>query len=99
MTKYCIIQLDNLSGQSIDNNLLTYCFDTIIKETQDNDIIETLSTWKNQIKTQKKYTLYWRLPFELEDSKYEIIERLLWNQFVIYYNTLNLKYIAIKKLI
>jgi len=99
MTKYCIIKLDNFSGQSIDNNLLTYCFDTIIKETQDNDIIKTLSTWKNQIKTQKKYMLSWKLPFDLEDSKYEIIERLLWEQFVIYYNTLNLKYISIKKLI
>lgn len=99
MTKYCIIKLDNFSGQSIDNSLLTYCFDTIIKETQDNDIIKTLSTWKNHIKKQKKYILSWRLPFDLEDSKYEIIERLLWDQFVIYYNTLNLKYIAIKKLI
>jgi len=99
MTKYCIIKLDNFSGQSIDNSLLTYCFDTITKETYDNDIIKTLSTWKNHIKTQKKYILSWKLPFDLEDSKYEIIERLLWEKLVIYYNTLNLKYIAIKKLI
>jgi len=99
MTKYCIIKLDNFSGQSIDNSLLTYCFDTIIKETHDNDIIKTLSNWKNHIKTQKKYILSWKLPFDLEDSKYEIIERLLWEKLVIYYTTLNLKYIAIKKLI
>ena len=99
MTKYCIIKLDNFSGQSIDSSLLTYCFDTITKETYDNDIIKTLSTWKNHIKTQKKYILSWKLPFDLEDSKYEIIERLLWEKLVIYYNTLNLKYIAIKKLI
>ena len=94
-----MIRLDNFSGKSIASSLLTYCLDTITKETQDNDIIKTLCTWKNHIKTQKKYIMSWKLPFDLEDSKYEIIERMLLDQFVIYYNTLNLKYISIKKLI
>jgi hypothetical protein len=99
MTKYCIIRLDNIEGQSIDSSILTHCLDTITKETQDNDIIKTLGIWKNIIKTQKKYIMSWKLPFDLEDSKYDIIETSLWDMFINYYNAHIFKYMVIKKLI
>lgn len=99
MKNYCFIELHNIPGKSIDNTMFDYCLETLKKQENDNEILETLSKWIQQIKNQKGYITQWKLPYELDEKKYNILERNLWNELVIYYNTLNLKYMTIKKLI
>lgn len=98
MKTYCLIDLHNIPGKSIDNNILNYCLETLKKEIDDNEIARTLSNWLNQIKNQKKYIMTWKLPYDLDETKYNILVEKLWSKFVIYYNTLNLKYMSIKKI-
>lgn len=98
MKSYCLIELHNIPGKSIDNNILNYCLESLKKEIYDNEIATTLSKWLNQIKNQKKYIMTWKLPYELDETKYKILEEKLWSKLVIYYNTLNLKYMSIKKI-
>lgn len=98
MKTYCLIDLHNIPGKSIDNNILNYCLETLKKEIDDNEIVGTLSKWLNLIKNQKKYIMTWKLPCDLDETKYKILEEKLWSKLVIYYNTLNLKYMSIKKI-
>lgn len=98
MKSYCLIELHNIPGKSIDNNILNYCLEKLKKEIYDNEIATTLSKWLNQIKNQKKYIMTWKLHYDLDETKYKILEEKLWSKLVIYYNTLNLKYMSIKKI-
>ena len=98
MKTYCLIDLHNITGKSIDNNILNYSLENLKKEINDKEIVDTLSKWIHQIKNQKRYITQWKLPYELDEKKYNILERKLWNELVIYYNTLNLKYMSIKKI-
>jgi hypothetical protein len=100
MGTYCEIKIDCPPGYPRPVNVLECVINNTENKIDDRDILNTLERWKPLIsKGGGKFgNFIWRMPYTLDDDKFDTMKDILWTEIVKYYNSGTIRYSAIRKI-
>lgn len=102
MTNYCKIEVDCQPGYPRPNNVLTWVFDNVSKETNFNENQKTtLNKWKSMIPSGggKFGHFIWVMPYDLDENSYQLLKGKIWLELVKFYNSHTIRYSCISKIV
>jgi hypothetical protein len=100
MSQYCEITIDCPPGYPRPLDVLESVINNTENEIFDIDILRTLKEWKPLIsKGSGKFgNFIWCMPYDLNETKFNIMKHQMWLEILKYYNSGSVRYSSLIQL-